>query len=152
MRIYLASRYSRREELCAYRAELEALGHTVTGRWLNGSHQIDNAGKPIGDHGEKLVEGDSGESGEQADALRAHFVKEDCEDVYMAECVISFTEPPRSALGNRGGRHVEFGMAVAWGKRLIVVGHRENLFHYLPRVEFHSNWPSCVLAIGGLRA
>jgi hypothetical protein len=36
----------------------------------------------------------------------------------------------------RGGRHVEFGAAVATGKRLIVVGHRENLFHHLPGVEF----------------
>lgn len=42
-KIYLAARYTRREELCAYRAELEQAGFTVTSRWLNGDHQIDAA-------------------------------------------------------------------------------------------------------------
>jgi hypothetical protein len=151
VRIYLAARYSRREELCQYRAELEELGHAITSRWLNGSHQIDKHVTPIGDHGEKLVEGDSGESSAQVDALRAHFATEDCADVASAGVVISFTEPPRSALGNRGGRHVEFGMAIALHKRLIVIGHRENLFHYLPQVEFYPDWPSCIKVIGGLK-
>lgn len=35
----------------------------------------------------------------------------------------------------RGGRHVEFGVAVASCKRLVVIGPRENIFHHLPRVE-----------------
>lgn len=124
MKIYLASRYSRREELCGYREQLEAKGHIVTSRWLNGNHQLDKHGIPIGEHGEKLVEGDTPESSDAANLLRAHFVSEDTADVVDSELVISFTEPPRSALGNRGGRHVEFGMAVALKKRLFVVGHR----------------------------
>lgn len=140
MKIYLAARYSRREELCQYRKELEAIGHEITSRWLNGKHQIDKAGVPIGDKGEKLVEGDSAESSAAADALRAHFVTEDLTDVQSAYTVISFTEPPRSTFGNRGGRHVEFGVALALHKRLIVVGYRENLFHYLPDVEFYESW------------
>lgn len=144
MKIYLASRYSRREELCVYRKELETRGHVVTSRWLNGSHQISDKGVPIGDHGEKLVEGDSGADSREADELRQHFVTEDCADVKAADLIISFTEPPRSALGNRGGRHVEFGMAVAWNKELIVVGYRENLFHYLPRVTFFATWTELI--------
>ena len=140
MKIYLASRYSRRLELCEYRAQLEAIGHAVTSRWLNGDHQIDDKGKPIGEHGEKLVEGDSGERSKAADELRCHFVQEDCADVAAAGCVISFTESPRSNQGTRGGRHVEFGMAISLRKRLIVVGYRENLFHYLPQVEFYPDW------------
>lgn len=148
MKFYLASRYSRREELCRYRAELQELGHTVTSRWLNGKHQINDVGTPIGDHGEALAEDGTTDCAAQ---LRAHFVKEDCADVAAAECVVSFTEPPRSAAGNRGGRHVEFGMAVALGKRLIVVGYRENLFHYLPQVEFFPTWSDAVIAIGGFQ-
>lgn len=140
MKIYLASRYSRRLELVEYRRELESEGHTVTSRWLNGGHQISDKGVPIGEHGEKLVEGDGGAATEEANALRAHFVKEDTADVYAADCVISFTEAPRSGIGNRGGRHVEFGMAIAWAKRVIVVGHRENLFHWLPQVQFCESW------------
>lgn len=144
MKIYLASRYSRREELCGYRTELETLGHTVTSRWLNGKHQISNTGQPIGDTGEALVESDSAEANE----LRAHFVTEDCQDVYDADMVVSFTEPPRSALGNRGGRHVEFGLGVAWNKKMVVVGHRENLFHWLDGVVFFQDWKSALEGIG----
>ena len=27
--------------------------------------------------------------------------------------------------------------------RLIVVGHRENIFHWLPDVEFYETWDQC---------
>jgi len=47
MKIYLASRYSRREELCGYRTQLESMGVEVTSRWLNGAHQISDTGVPI---------------------------------------------------------------------------------------------------------
>ena len=56
---------------------------------------------------------------------------------------------------NRGGRHVEFGMALArrllsGAPRLIVVGYRENVFHYAPEVEFYETWNEafCALARG----
>lgn len=136
MRIYLASRYSRRKELCDYRAQLEQDGHTVTSRWLNGSHQITSEGKPIDDDGEALIE--CGTCAEVA-RLRREFVAEDVTDVCSADVVVSFTEPPRSN-HSRGGRHVEFGMAYALGRQLVVVGHRENLFHYAPQVEFFPDW------------
>jgi hypothetical protein len=116
------------------------MGHTVTSRWLNGKHQIDAVGTPIGDQGEKLVEGDGGANTPEAAQLRSHFVTEDVADVSAADLVLSFTEPPRSALGNRGGRHVEFGLGLGLGKQLIVVGHRENLFHWLPCVKFFDSW------------
>lgn len=85
MRIYLASRYSRREELCGYRSQLQAIGYDVQARWLNGEHQLDNAGTPIGDHGESLVESSlrSGEqlsekdASERAAALRTKFATDD---------------------------------------------------------------------------
>jgi hypothetical protein len=35
---------------------------------------------------------------------------------------------------------VEFGLAVALGKVLMVVGHRENIFHCLPDVHFYADW------------
>lgn len=50
-----------------------------------------------------------------------------------------FSEPPDSH-SKRGGRHVEFGMALAWGLRLIVIGQRENVFHCLPQVERYDTW------------
>ena len=137
--IYLAARYSRREELAAYRDQLNRLGYLVQARWLDGGHQISDAGAPIGESGEALVEGDDGGTSLEAAVLREKFAQDDLEDVSTAEIVISFTEPPRSK-ANRGGRHVEFGIALARGVRVIVVGYRENIFHWLPRVKFRRTW------------
>lgn len=41
---------------------------------------------------------------------------------------------------SRGARHVEFGLALGTGKRLLVVGYRENIFHVLPAVEYYETW------------
>lgn len=117
MRIYLASRYSRREELCDFRSVLFQAGHEVTSRWLNGNHQVS----------------DDGFNAEGPHFLRERFALEDLQDLESCDCLISFTEPPRSG-PMRGGRHVEFGIAMALRKSLIVVGPRENVFHCLPRV------------------
>lgn len=141
---YLAARYGKRLELCGYREELEAMGYEITSRWLNGKHQIDNVGKPIGDKGESLIEGDaacatSGANSPEAQALRQSFAVEDVNDVLAVDILVNFTEPPRTT-ATRGGRHVEFGIGIATGKRLIVVGHRENIFHWLPKVEFFATW------------
>lgn len=124
--IYLASRYSRRDELKDYADQLMRAGHMVTSRWLYGDHQIS----------------DDGLSEEGSEAERLWFAMEDYEDLKAADTIINFTEPPRS-VASRGGRHVEFGMAVAHGHKLIVVGHRENVFHCLPLVEFFPDWKSC---------
>lgn len=147
MKTYLAARYSRREELCGYRTQLQAIGYNVQARWLNGEHQLDDVGTPIGENGEALVEGSlrSGEKTSERDQseiavkLRTRFAMDDWEDVSTADIVISFTEAPRSK-PNRGGRHVEFGIALANHARIIVIGHRENIFHWLPQVEFFATW------------
>jgi nucleoside 2-deoxyribosyltransferase len=138
MRIYLASRYKRREELCVYRQELREMGHIVEARWLNGSHQISDKGIPIGDEGEAMVEATGG-IGKDGDELRQQFARDDIEDVCFADTVINFTEPPRSE-ANGGGRHVEYGIAMALQKRLIIVGYRENIFHWVPFAEFYETW------------
>lgn len=140
MKIYLASRYSRRLEMCDYRLWLQAKGYIVTGRWLNGGHQISTTGTPIGENGEALVEGDDGSTDVRAAELRERFAQDDVEDVMAADLVISFTESPRGAPSNRGGRHVEFGIALAMDKWLWIVGHRENIFHWLPTVQFFADW------------
>lgn len=133
-------------ELCGYRNQLSKLGFLVQARWLDGGHQIADNGAPIGESGEALVEGDTGGTSAEAAALRAKFASDDFEDVTAAEIVISFTEPPR-AKANRGGRHVEYGIALARGVRVIVVGHRENIFHWLPQVEFCKTWEDAVRLI-----
>jgi len=43
VRIYLASRYTRIDEMNSYADELRGAGHEITSRWLLGSHQWDGA-------------------------------------------------------------------------------------------------------------
>lgn len=144
--VYLAARYSRRTELCQYREALREMGFLVQARWLDGGHQIGSDGNPIGESGEALVESDSPE----AAVMRERFAYDDFEDVLSADILIAFTEEPR-AKATRGGRHVEFGIALARGIRLIVVGPRENIFYWLPCVERVEHWADAkALLVGSL--
>lgn len=120
VKVYLASRYSRRLELVDHAQELTELGYTVTSRWLAGTHDAEHP------------------TPEQ----RADWAAEDWADLMASDWVISFTEQPKALLANpgRGGRHVEFGAAMATHKRLIVVGLAETVFHCLPSVERFDSW------------
>lgn len=129
-RIYLAARYSRREELCGYADQLRAAGHVVTSRWINGNHQVDDRGLSVEAHRSE----------------RERFAMEDFEDVCTANVIINFTEQPRSS-NSRGGRHVELGIALGLGMRCIVVGPRENVFHCLPSVAVYETWESALAAL-----
>lgn len=122
-KIYLAARYSRRKELCVYRHDLLLMGHEVTSRWL-----------------EPNPEGEAAENrGTLTTEERADYADKDLTDLLQSDIVVSFTEPPRSGQ-SRGGRHVEFGFAMACGKRCVVIGHRENVFHCLVNVVFFETW------------
>jgi hypothetical protein len=136
MKIYLAARYSRHLELQGYAAELREMGHTITSRWINGSHQVMLNGEALGPEREAMFESDH----ESMESQRREFAQHDWDDLMAADTVISFTEQPRKAGNSRGGRHVEFGAALAAGKRCIVVAWRENVFHCLPQVEFANTW------------
>lgn len=123
MKIYLAARYSRHDELQGYARDLEEVHHTITSRWIRGGHQIS----------------DTGLSEEGSVEERERFALEDMADLDEADWVISFTEEPRSG-HSRGGRHVEFGYALALEKRCTVVGPRENVFHCLPMIAVFPDW------------
>jgi hypothetical protein len=135
MRIYLMARYSRHPELQVIRDELEALGHVVTARWINGGHALPESigGDTPLDYGRR-------------------FAREDWEDLTSADCAIGFTESPGVANPGKGGRHVEMGVALGRGKRVIIVGPRENVFCYLPQVEVFDSWAEAlaVLARAGV--
>lgn len=114
MRIYLAARYERRFEMLGVAATLARAGHEVTSRWIEGGRGDDPAIVPA---------------------------VEDLIQLSHADCLVSFTEDPQRnvAWAARGGRHVEFGVALATGKRLCVVGPRENIFHHLLSVEAYGS-------------
>lgn len=164
MKIYLAARYSRRDQLRGLAQHLRAAGHIVTSRWLD----TEWVNRP-----------DS--SSAAPPEYREKYAIIDMEDVVAADAMINFTEPPAGKCAacegigtvfwpsedggspplkcpeckgkgridaGRGGRHVEFGLAVALGKRLIVIGHRENLFHHLPAVEFFESPQEMMRSLG----
>lgn len=126
--IYLAARFSRRPELREFRDQLAAAGHTVVARWLDG-HEID----PDLPDSEK-------------EAKQARNAREDLDDILASDVIVSFTEAPGSPY-SRGGRHFETGFGLACGKRTVIVGHRENLFCYLPQIEFFRDWESARAAL-----
>lgn len=109
MKIYLAAMFSRRAEMEIIADRLKAHGHAVVARWVYG-----------------------GEDG----LTRAQIALLDLDDVDAADTVVSFTHP-RGTLTSGGGRHVEFGYGLARGKRLVVIGERENVFHHFHGAEVY---------------
>jgi hypothetical protein len=139
---YLAGRFERREELIAAETVLKEHNILPGSRWLHKESDM------------RKID----------DAHREEWATKDIEDVLNADMVIFFSEdltrPWKYGEGDcvfatedeepdgtphlfvpaiwaRGGRHVEYGVALAQGISIAVIGPKENLFHYYPR-EFPS--------------
>lgn len=106
-KIYIASLYSRREEMEEHANKLEAAGFYITSTWVYG-----------------------GEEGLDNEAIS----ELDLNDVDEADMVLSFTLP-YGTMFKGGGRHVEFGYGLARGKEMVIVGELENVFHWVPEVK-----------------
>ena len=78
MNIYLAARYSRRDQLRSLRDELHRLGHVVTSRWL-----------------ETKFGNQPGESSAAPPEYRARYAIIDLQDIEAADALVCFTEQPR---------------------------------------------------------
>lgn len=109
MKIYLATLFSRRAEMEVVADQLKAKGYDITARWVYG-----------------------GEDG----LSRPEIAILDIDDVDACDTVISYTLPCGS-MHSGGGRHVEFGYGLAKGKRVVLIGERECIFHHFPSVEVY---------------
>lgn len=126
-RLYLAGAYAARDRLAQTAHSLEALGHTVTSRWLKATHAIHP--------------GTEGAALDHDQDYTATHVAEDFADIDAADVLVLYTavammdidrslaDPYAAARLRAGGRHIETGYALARGKRVIVVGEPENIFH-----------------------
>ena len=132
VRVYLAARYARGPKLQSLAVALERRGHTVTSRWITGHGGTLPTSLPPG----RLNDDPAG---------CARYARADIDDLRAADLVVSFTDVG----GGKGGRHVEFGVALALGKRLVVVGPREHVFHALPEVEHYPDTAAFLAAMGG---
>ena len=121
-KFYLSSRFARKDELRGYAADLIDKRHSVTSTWL----MLDND--------------DVNQYGYEARA--------DLDDIRRSDIIINFTEAPNT-VHSTGGRHVEHGYALAYDKKQLFVGPRENLFHHLPRFAncFFPDWESLLVAV-----
>lgn len=126
--VFLSARYARRHELKRYREDLLRLGFRVSCRWIDGPDEVGLEGP------------------DRAEALG--WLEMDLVDLAMANVVVCFTEDPKHqpAGGSRGGRHVELGLALgANDKEILLVGPRENLFHWwLPDACVFPTWEAAL--------
>lgn len=127
--IYLAGSFSRLDKIKGHAQELREKGYMVDCRWLQGLHQVHQGAEKV----------ESTKDSMPPEALL--FAKDDIEDLQKADTIICFTERPNSPR-SRGGRHVEFGLALAWKKEIFCIGPCENIFYVLPQVTVYKDWES----------
>lgn len=130
MKFYLAAGFSRKDEIADKAKQLMhmRIGVTSTWPWEDATPQATLA--DLGDQ-HLIVNGEK-----------------DIAEIDAADGVILFTQEPTQPFV-RGGRMHEFGYAHGKGKRLIVCGPKENIFHYLPEVEVVPTWEALLEYLGG---
>lgn len=107
-KVYIAASYPRRAEAQGVMALLELSGVAVTSWWLR----------------EETKEGYDQENMDHMAGAAAR----DIADVIEADTIICLTDGKVQL--SMGGRHSEFGIALAMGKTCIIVGPREQVMHY----------------------
>lgn len=132
MKIYLAARYARMQEMQRYANSLRMKGHIITSQWIDGAEER------------------SEDKGDESLAQKA--ARMDISDVLSADTIIFFGEP-RGSTNRGGGRWFELGLAYQAGKRCICIldmndadvhdhnesGHESVFTHILEcYTDFHS--------------
>lgn len=132
MKIYIAAPFSTKDLVCHYQAQLQELGFIVTSTWQHESHPPDIKHSEI------------------APKLLTEHALNDIRDLNEADTLIFFSRDPEHAVV-RGGRHVEFGYALAQEKRIVVIGPFENVFHHLPWITHFPTWLDAVEYLIGVK-
>lgn len=101
LKVYLASRFENQHEMRQWKVALEAIGIEVTSRWISGEHN---------------------------NILPIVAATQDLRDLDDADFIL-FHNPKELHGHGRGGRHVEYGYALAKSKGIIIVGEHENVFN-----------------------
>ena len=118
MKAYIAARFSRLKEMKALIPLFQEYNISVCSRWLQETVSPDVTLSELS----PIYHGKTAEI--------------DIEDIDACDIFVFFSEDPLVGVP-RGGRHVEFGYALAKGKRISVIGQEENTFHYLPQIRHH---------------
>lgn len=117
--IYFAARYSLKPLLQRVRDWFAEHGYTCTSHWL------EEPESPTVQLPQLATE--------ELAATYSAYARRDIQDIHLADYFVAIAEEPTRATV-RGGRHVEFGFALAVKNTsdIIIVGPKENIFHYVP--------------------
>jgi hypothetical protein len=133
-KFYFASSFARKPEIVRYAKALNGFGNEVTSRWLFTPHEAD-------------VTQEDELNPEVGPALQ--FAREDVQDIMEADAVVWFsstTSDGQQLSKGRGGRHTEFGLALAFAKPIYLIGMRENAFHaFVPNKRIFYSFNSFIL-------
>jgi hypothetical protein len=125
MRVYIAS-HCRWAGLYAA-ARFEQLGHEVTARWLH---------EPFG------------ATGDYSEAERQRIARMDADDVARADALVLIAGPDKYS----GGKFIEAGIAIGMGKRVVIIGRRENMLLWLPEIECFNTPEDAARALPSMEA
>ncbi|KKL74752.1 hypothetical protein LCGC14_2061740 [marine sediment metagenome] len=123
MKVYLAAKFERREELRPIRDKLWSMGHEVVSTW------IDEVKKP---------------GGMTSDQFKRKLAVKDLAQIESADLFILDT----FVISESGGKEVEFGLALGQFQGILVyiVGPACNVFHQLCDRRFE-NWDDCLTSL-----
>ncbi len=121
--VYLAGRTARRRELANAAAALRAGGIEVVSSWLDDAR--------------------AGSARSDDDAASA--ASRNLRDVERCDVLVAISEGEGSV--GQGGRHVELGVALALGKRVLLAGPPEHVFHRIAAVERHADLNAAIEAL-----
>lgn len=132
MRVYIAAPYSMKDTIKQEADDLLKYNITCTSSWVMEPH------KP------------TTQMQELPHATHQGYALQDVVDVSSADVLVFHTDPTKALV--RGGRHVEFGMAVLIGTQrtmpIYVVGmEEENIFHHLPQVVHFPTWDEVLVRL-----
>jgi nucleoside 2-deoxyribosyltransferase len=116
MRLYIASHSQ--DTARRLKDTVEAAGHTVVSQWVTADLKFSHCTATY-THEERIS-----------------LALLDEADVRRSDALILMAEEEGNWVP--GGKHVETGIALALGKPVVVLGHRENVFHWHPRVQIAS--------------
>jgi nucleoside 2-deoxyribosyltransferase len=121
MKVYLAARFSAKDEVAKRAEELKELGIECTSSWLQ---EKSSPNTTMDQHDDSFL-------------LSTAMI--DVADIKRSNAVVMFSVDPKEGTP-RGGRHFESGYAYGLGKPLIICGPVENIFHLLPNVTVYSTF------------
>jgi hypothetical protein len=128
MRVYLSARFERQNEMQLYSEQLRAEGIEVLSAWTEIDSPSSNNFNGIGTQ------------------RRALFAMMNLQQLVGSHVLVVFSDAGGKA-DRLGEKHVDLGVALALGKRLLLVGAAENSYHDLPDVEQFATWPPCFMRI-----